>query len=64
MYGLNFMLTECLRRKILEIEGDDDACMGMDRGGQNVPVILIGKFYGFNQVVVSFHQTVPCCGIH
>ena len=58
------MLTERLWRKILEIEGDDDTCMGMDRGGQYMSVILIGKFYRFNQVVVSFHQAVPCCGIH
>ena len=64
MYGLNFVPTERLWRKILEIESDNNARMGMDRGCQNVPVILIGEFYGFNQVVIPFHQAVPCCGVH
>ena len=64
MEGLNSMRAERLWWKVFQIEGDDDVGPGVDGGGQDVPVILVGQLDGFDQGLITHHQRVSRGFVH
>ena len=64
MHGLDLVWSERLCREILEIESDDDGGVGVNRGGENVLVILVRELHGVDQGVISLDQAIPRRGIH
>lgn len=58
------MRSECLCWEILEVKGNDDAGMGMNCGGQDVPIIFIRELNRFDQAVISLHEAILRRGIH
>lgn len=50
---------ERFSRKVLEIEGYDEAGAGVDGRGNHMPVIGIRQFDGRDQVREACHQAVP-----
>lgn len=43
VYGNDVMSSQFVRRKVLQVEGHDGRQLGMNRCGQDVPVVGVGQ---------------------
>jgi len=64
MLSLNAVVSQGVRREIAKVEGDDYIGPAPNRGGQDMPVVRIGKNNGRNQVFVVSDQAIAYMDVH
>lgn len=53
-----------VRGEVAEVSGDDHLGFGVDRGGQNVPIVRVGKVELIDQVLVAGYGHIPDRIVH
>ncbi len=64
MHCLDPVGSESFTGEVSQILGHDGVATPNDGGGENMPVVGIGKLKRRNQVVVTGHQTIPRRAVH